>query len=201
MSKLLSYRNTILVCLLLICDVSFPADWKLEKNKDGIKVYTRSTNGSEILEFKAICEVSASRKRVAEVVARITDYPNWFPDCAHAQVLKSISPTKRKIYYEIDLPWPASNRDVVMVLSVDVDNSKKTTTINFDHATGGKDKKDGVVRMPSAKGFWKIVTVGKKSKVTYQFLADPGGSLPTWIINMFIVDGPYDTFVALKKKV
>jgi len=187
--------------LMLMSFHAIAADWKLEKNKDGIKVYTRSTEGSEILEFRAISEVNASRKRVAEVVARITDYPNWFPDCANAQVLKSISPTQRKIYYEIDLPWPASNRDVIMVLSVDVDNAKKTTIINFDHATGGKAKKDGVVRMPSAKGFWKIVTEGTKSKVTYQFLADPGGSLPTWIINMFIVDGPYDTFVALKKKV
>ena len=178
----------------------FGADWKLEKNKDGIKVYTRSTEGSDILEFKALCEVDATRKRVAEVVARITDYPNWFPDCENAQVLKSISSTKRKIYYEIDLPWPASNRDVIMILRVDVDNANKTTTIFFDHTSTGKAEKDGVVRMPNAKGFWKLKTVDDKTKVQYQFLADPGGSLPTWIINMFIVDGPYDTFVALKEK-
>ena len=194
------YRLTALAFLLIISSSSFANDWQLEKNKEGIKVYTREKAGSEILEFKAICEVAAPRLRVAEVVARITDYPNWFPDCANAQVLKSISSTKRKIYYEVDLPWPTSNRDVVMMLRVEVDKSAHSTTIFFDHATGGKAEKEGVVRMPYADGFWKLTTIGKKTKVHYQFIADPGGSLPAWVINMFIVDGPYDTLIALKER-
>jgi hypothetical protein len=190
----------MLSCFFLFPSILFAEDWKLERNIDGIKVYTRATEGSEILEFKTTCEVDASRLRVAEVVARITDYPNWFPECENAQVLKSISSTKRKIYYEIDLPWPASNRDIVMFLRVEVNNAKKTTYLYFDHTTGGKAEKDGVIRMPNAKGYWKLETAGSKTKVHYQFLADPGGSLPTWIINLFIVDGPYDTMVALREK-
>jgi hypothetical protein len=174
--------------------------WELEKNKNGIKIYTRSTDQSRIKEFKAITTVNAKRIRVAEIIARITDYVNWYPDCSDAKILEEISSTERKVYYRIDLPWPTADRDIIMNLKVKVNNEKKETLLLFTQSSGGKKKVDGVVRMTFAKGYWKLVTEGSQTKVHYQFIADPGGSLPDWIINMFLVDGPYDTLVALKKK-
>lgn len=195
-------RIRVILILNIFLTITFSAhsiSWKLEKNKDGVKVYTRSSEGTEVLEFKALATVKAPRLRVAEVIARITDYPNWFPDCAEARVLESISSTQRKVYYRLDLPWPTSDRDAAMLLRVDVDEDKHQTTIFFSK-TSGADVVDGVVRMPAADGFWKLTSNGSYTDLHYQFLADPGGSLPAWVINMFIVDGPYDAIMALKKK-
>jgi len=36
-------------------------------------------------------------------------------------------------------------------------------------------------------------------KVVMQGYTDPGGNIPTWIVNMFIADGPYESMLALKK--
>lgn len=194
-------KSICLSLLLLGTFAGYSGDWKLEKNKDGIKVYTRSTAGTDILEFKALSTINASRLNVARVIARVTDYPSWFPNCSDAKLVEDISSTQRKYYYRLDLPWPASDRDAVMLLSVDVDDKKSTTTLNFTRSKG-KPNVSGVVRMPEADGYWKLKSVGSnKTELHYQFLADPGGSLPTWIINMFIVDGPYDAIIALKEKV
>ena len=192
--------GTILFLFLVfgLPDSSF--SWELEKNKNGIKVYTRKTDQSSIKEFKAITTVDAKRLRVAEIVARVSDYINWFPKCSDSKTLKEISSTERKVYYRVDLPWPTADRDIIMNLKVKVNKEKKETLLLFTQSSGGMNKVDGVVRMPYAKGYWKLTTVGDQTKVHYQFIGDPGGSLPDWIINMFIVDSPYDALVALKAK-
>ena len=195
------HKLLVFIFATLITINSLAGDWELEKNKDGIKVYTRSNSGSEVLEFKAIATINASRLSIARVIARVSDYPSWFPNCSEARLVEDISSTKRKYYYRLDLPWPASDRDAVMLLEVEVDDNKGITVLNFTKSRG-KPNVSGVVRMPAADGYWKLTSLGKnKTELHYQFLADPGGSLPTWIINMFIVDGPYDAIIALKEKV
>jgi hypothetical protein len=191
----------LFIGLLITCSIySNAGDWKLEKNSEGIKVYTRSNEGSEVLEFKATATINASRMSLAKIIANVAGYPNWFPNCSSAQLVEVISSTQRKYYYKLDLPWPASDRDAVMLLSVDVNNGAGITILNFTKSTG-KPEVSGVIRMPAADGFWKLKTISEsKTELEYQFLADPGGSLPTWIINMFIVDGPFDTLIALKAK-
>jgi hypothetical protein len=34
--------------------------------------------------------------------------------------------------------------------------------------------------------------------VTYQLLVDPAGYVPAWIINLAVVDGPYETALHLR---
>ena len=60
--------------------------------------------------------------------------------------------------------------------------------------------KSGIVRIEEAKGIWKFTQKENgETKVLYQFLGDPGGNIPSWIINIFIVDGPYKTLMNLKQ--
>ena len=196
-------KLVLFISFILIGASSIAADeWELEKSGNGIKVYTRTAEDSDIKEFKAITNVLADRKSIAQVVTRVTDYPNWYPDCGESRVLDIISPTERKCYYRVDLPWPTSDRDCIMLMRVKVDNTKKTTTVYFSDTDPTRELNDDCVRMTQADGFWRIKELGdNKCQVTYQFESDPGGSLPAWLINMFIVDGPYDTLVALKEKV
>lgn len=176
-------------------------EWELEKNANGIKVYTRKNEGDRIKQFKAVSTIFASRMKIAEVVTRITDYPNWYPHCGEAKVRKIVSSTERLVYYRVDLPWPADDRDCLMTMRVKVNKAKKETIIHFNNSEG-EEKLSDAIRMTDADGFWKLTSLeDEKTKVTYQFSSDPGGNLPAWIINMFIVDGPYETFIELKKKV
>jgi hypothetical protein len=193
-------RFVAIILFIGISILSFAQEkWKLEKNENGVKVYTRITDKSDIKEFKAITTIFADRIDIARCVARVTDYPNWFPDCGESKVIDNISSTKRKTYYRVDLPWPTTDRYCYMIMRVETDKAKKQTTIHFND-TDGKAV-NGCVRMKSADGFWRLTTTGEnKTEVVYQFVSDPAGSLPTWIINMFIVDNPYDAMLALKEK-
>ena len=60
------------------------------------------------------------------------------------------------------------------------------------------EKKD-VVRIRNAEGKWIFEDLKNGHiRVTYQFYGDPEGNIPSWIINLFIVDGPYDTLINLR---
>ena len=52
--------------------------WELEKNEDGIKIYTRTVDGENIREFKALTTIAASRKIIAKIIKPITI--RLFPD-------------------------------------------------------------------------------------------------------------------------
>lgn len=194
-------RLTLLIIVTCFFIPAFAGNWKLEKDKKGIKVYTRESDDSDFKEFKALATIKADRMKIAKVLTRVSDFMNWYPDVSESRVLKIISPTKRIIYYKVDVPWPADDRDVVLNFNVKTDNKKKETLIYMDENLNTKSEVLGVVRMKKAEGFWKLTSVGNHTKVHYQFLGDPGGGLPSWLVNMFIVDGPYDTIIALKEKV
>lgn len=173
--------------------------WVLEKNASGIKVYTRTVDGEDIREFKALMTVNAHRKTVAEIVVNISDYPNWYPDISEARILKKVSANEFYVYNVIDLPWPATDRDGVSKMTILIGDN--ATTIQIKAISGVKDVSDDYIRITNSYGFWKLTTDGDKTNVHFQYFASPAGSLPDWMINMFIVDNPFNTFKLLKEKV
>ena len=173
--------------------------WELEKNEDGIKIYTRTVDGENIREFKALTTIAASRKIIAKIIVNINDYVNWYPDISEATIMKKIGDGQYYVYNVLDLPWPASDRDGVSKMTIT--KSEGTTLINMKSINGLIDESDDYVRITKSYGFWKLKTVGRETSVHFQYFASPGGSLPDWIINMFIVDNPFETLTLLKKKV
>lgn len=190
----------ILLIILFISVGSFAADWELKKNEDGIIVYTREIANSDFLEYKGIATVNASRRKVAEVILRISDYINWFPDCLDSKRLSYPDKNEVLVYYKIDSPWPVKDRDAVVHLYINDEPDKNKTTIDFKAEPNSLEKYPGVVRVPKSSGYWKLESINNQTKVTYQNHADPGGSVPAWVVNMFVVDAPFKTLLAIKNK-
>jgi hypothetical protein len=195
-------RFFVFYLLLFLSSTGYASDWELEKDKNGIKVYTRKTEGNDIKEFKAFATINAPRLKIAHVLTRASDYMNWMPDVSESRVLKEVSKSKRVVYYIIDLPWPTDDRDVVLDLWVESNKEEKSTTIHMRQNLTTKKEVDGIVRMKKTTGFWKLTSLSEnKTKVHYQFIGDPGGSVPAWLVNLLIVDGPFDSIEALREKV
>ncbi len=63
-----------------------------------------------------------------------------------------------------------------------------------------KPEEKGYVRVAQVEGFWKLVPKGaNETEVTYQVHTKPGGSVPSWLANKFVVDAPFNTLKALKE--
>lgn len=172
-------------------------EWDLRKETNGILVYTRNYPDSPVKEFLAVTTCNSSLDRVVELINDIEGYPEWLRSC---KLVKSIrnQPGKSTInYVEITFPWPLSNRDGIWE-STTVTHNESLFYAKIRSRPDLVPEKKGIVRMHYANGFWKVEKLKNgKTKITQQFFADPEGNIPGWVVNLFLVDGPYDTFMNL----
>lgn len=174
-------------------------DWKLVKTKNNIKIYTRNAEGSKIKEFKSVTVITADMEFLEKIIDNVSNYPAWQANIATAKILKQVNNTTRYIYYTTSVPWPVTNRDVVLlsVKFVDVDG---TITYNLTGEPDYIKGKADFIRIKYLKSMCRIKSLGnKKIEITFESFGDPGGYIPDSLINIFMIDSPYNTLVNLKK--
>ncbi|MGB0863508.1 MAG: START domain-containing protein [Saprospiraceae bacterium] len=183
--------------ILLFSSFSETSNWSKRHDKNGLKVYTR-TDTDGLKEFKAIITVDYS---VDAIVALMNDYENhenWMSHINECKFLKGNPKTTKYLYYEMYMPWPLSNRDVVSKSTfLTYKNGAVKLSIN---AVSGVHPKTKHVRINEGKGYWYFEPVSsQKTKIIYQYKADPVG-IPSSIVGWFLVDGPVDTISEMRKE-
>jgi ribosome-associated toxin RatA of RatAB toxin-antitoxin module len=178
-----------------------PSELMQKDYEDGIKVYTRKTDEFPIKEFKATTTLSTDFNTVLKILANIEDYPNWMADCTYSKTIKTVNENERYDYVKTHVPWPLTDRDMIWHFNCKTDLEKEEyVAISTSKPDYIKEMK-GLERLKKGRGRWELKGIDNKVKITYQFAADPGVAVPNWIINMFLVDGPFETLTNLKKLV
>jgi hypothetical protein len=193
------YRIFLATLLLLKVTGTFAqADWNLKNEKNGIKVYSGAVSDSKYKAIKVECEMNANASQLVAVLLDIKTCPEWVDHTKSCTLLKQVSPSELYYYSEINIPWPAQNRDFVAHLIVHQDPVTKVVTVDGPAVTGFVPVKDGIVRVHSSKGLW-IITPLKKNyvKVVYTLHVDPGGDIPAWLVNLLATQGPMKSFEGL----
>jgi len=195
------YQIIALLFLLItqLSPASAQTDWKLVTNKEGIKVYTSIVPDSKIKAIKVECDLDATPSQLAALIMDVKTATDWVYHTKSAVVVKQVSPSELYYYSEINLPWPAANRDFVAHLTVSQNPDTKVVTIQGPAVPGLVPAKAGVVRIDHSDGKWVITPTGPDEvKVVYTIHVDPGGDLPSWLVNMFASEGPLHIFRNLK---
>ena len=174
-------------------------DWVLKENNDGVKIFTRTVENSKIKAIKVECELDATLSQVVAVLMDVKNSEEWLYHTAGNYIVKQVSPSDLYYYSLVEMPWPVSDRDFIAHLSVSQDAVTKVVTIHAPCVANMVPVKLGVVRIANSNGKWVLTPSGKNHvKVLYTLHADPGGSLPAWLINLFVTQGPSQSFKKLK---
>src|SRR5213592_3200603 len=105
--------------LLLIISRSFAQyNWKLNKDKDGIKVYLAENPRSKFKMIKVECILPGTFDKLTGVLTDIEHLKDWVYNTKMSYVIKKISPYDLYYYTETSIPWPMSNRDAVVHLKI-----------------------------------------------------------------------------------
>ena len=183
--------------ILLIPFTSLAQAWELKKEADSIQVYTRSVSNSPIKEFKAVAQINASSEKILAVLKDVPSYPQWIEDVNYTKILNSAE-DQLSFYYQMDLPWPMKDRD--LALHMQISTSPGEISVNLSSAAKEVPLDQDYIRMYTVEGEWIITRVDDNtSDVVHRFLADPEGSLPAWVVNLFIVDGPFKSMKNLRQ--
>ena len=176
--------------------------WELKKEKNNIKVFVRDSSNTGIKQIRSIATVKASVEELVAIVYDIDSYPLWIANLETANILEKVSEEEIYYYYQAAVPWPFKNRDDVMRFVMKKNTDNEGVTILF---TGHPDyipEKDKIVRMRLNKGHWKFTPVSNgETEIDYVFFTDEGKGYPNWLVNIFIVDGPFEIISNLKEQV
>jgi hypothetical protein len=185
--------------VLKLLPVSGQSEWALRAEKDGIKIYTSLVPDSKIKALKVISDFNAAPSQMVALLMDINTSPQWVYHLKSSWIIKQVSPGELYYYAEVNLPWPAANRDFVAHLTVTQNPDTKVVTIDGPAVPGFVPIKKGVVRIDNSVGKWIITPLeGGRTQVEYTIHLDPGGSVPSWLVNMFATEAPMHIFKGMR---
>ncbi len=200
-------RITIVILLLFAfntAEVLGQADeaMKLKKDKDNIKVYLGQVQESDMIHMKIITTVNAPVSNIAALLQDINSYPEWMTNVETTTVLKELSEHESYYYIAMSAPWPVSNRDNIVHIQMSENPASKVVTFNVNGVPDFIPEKEGFVRVKKSYGTWRITPLENgETEVASIYSSDPSGSMPLWVVRLFIVEGSYEMFVNMKELV
>ena len=196
-----SLHKVALACGLsvLLAGVAHAEDWKVAKDEDGIKVSLSEVPGSQYKAYQGVTTINAPVAKISALQEDVAGACAWIHECKTQKLLKHEG-DKSWTYTQFNTPWPVTPRDsVLLVTSNTAPDGTLTRTLEGQPKYLPDEK--GFVRVAQVKGFWKLVPKSaNQTEVTYQVHTEPGGSVPSWLANKFVVDAPFNTLKALKER-
>jgi hypothetical protein len=188
---------------MILCFDSLAQDgWKLKTDKDEVQVYIKAEENSSYKSVKTVTTMRTTLSAVSAILLDVLKTPDWVYGTKQCSLLKKESPTSLYYYAEMGMPWPVSNRDFVIRISLSQNPQTKVVTVIATNLPTYIPEKDGIVRIQRSSGRWTISPVGNGMvRVEYILQIDPGGSLPASIVNMFSYNGPFQSFKNLRVQV
>ena len=193
-------HSIALVALLGSVHVSAQAEsWVVAKDEEGIKVSLSEVAGSKYKAYRGETVIKASVAKLRAMQEDVAGACTWIHECKTQKLLKHQG-DQTWTYTQFNTPWPVTPRDSVLHITT-VDGSDGSVTRNLAGAANYVPEEKGFVRVAQVEGFWKMVPQGaNQTQVIYQVHTEPGGSVPSWLANKFVVDAPFNTLKALRTK-
>ena len=194
----------IIFAILLLCtfvhlgSAQNDDGWVYKGEKDGVKVYLKSTGA--IYDVKLTTSVQSSLSAICHLLADVESYPRWGYKISHSALLERTDEFNSIYYSRLDFPWPLSDRDVVLKNEMH-QNHKGVITFHSKAFNGKEAETKDVIRLNDTETRW-FIHPPKNGwvYVEYYIHSDPGGNVPDWLVNSAIDMGPRETINALRKE-
>ncbi|MBV4452125.1 MULTISPECIES: START domain-containing protein [Pseudomonas] len=172
-------------------------DWQVAKDEDGIKVSLSEVAGSKYKAYRGVALIKAPVARIIALQEDVAGACAWIHECK-SQKLVDRKGDEAWTYTQFKAPFPVTDRDSYIHVTT-TRNADGSVTRTLQGVPTYKPEEKGYVRVAQVEGFWKLVPKGAdQTEVTYQVHTEPGGSVPSWLANKFVVEAPFNTLKALK---
>jgi hypothetical protein len=157
-------------------------DWILAKDKNETQIYTRTPADSQIKELKVVSILSCNVNEIESFIDNINYYPKWQANIASVKLLKII------------------DTNTIILMSKKSKNTDNSIVYKLSCVPNFIIENPDFIRVKKFRSLCKIEPLQpNKVAITFECFGDPEGYIPDNIINLFIVESPYSTFINLKK--
>jgi ribosome-associated toxin RatA of RatAB toxin-antitoxin module len=173
---------------------------KLSLNKNGIKVWTYQVTNNPMMQYRAETIFNTTLENAAGLVLDTERGKKWIPYVSELKVIEhSNQSDKFIIYMRLDLPFPLSDRDLVVEGKLSKIGNDKIIFKNKSITDARVPVKSNAVRINHYEGDWIFQRLNAQQvKVTTSGFADPSGSIPISFVNSFVQQQPYQMLQKMK---
>jgi hypothetical protein len=196
--------NLLLAFFLLVASFgnAFSQGWTFIKEKEGVYLYTHKEAGENLKSFKGVMEVRSTMSAVTNLISNPNNHDWWDENLTEIKVLQIENPKHFQYYLVYDVPWPLSDRDLVVDARVTVDPGSGKYVIFSTPLEGVVPEKPGMVRIKKYWQRWTVQPLGNGIiRITLEGFVDPAGNIPSWLYNMIITESPLKVMREVRKRV
>ncbi len=177
-------------------------DWKLKKNRKGIKAYTRPVEISPIDSFKGQIEMDTDIQTLIAIFRDIPGYASIIMLCSSLEVVKQVDEISQYLYGVNKVMWPVKPRDNSTYTQWHYDPETESVTLRLLTKPDNVPLNKRYIRVQIMSGYFKFApNPNGKVDVSFEAIVEVGGWVPSWIVNFYQKEIPYYTLRKLKEKI
>ena len=199
LEKMRTFHFTLIILFLPLIGFC-QSDWELQRDKKGIKVWTKDYPDSNFKQFKATCHIDASMENVVALFQDINNLNKWYDRVETTALNRKISDQEAIYTIDFDLPWPVTNRVTAVKSTIKLNPTNGQVKVITEYEANIITPSKGDLLVTNVSSDW-ILTPNPNGGIDALHLGymDPAGSLPAWIANKGVKDGPINTITGMKK--
>ncbi len=191
-----------LALFVLLADLALASEWQSVLNtSDGIQIFERESSAAGgLIEFRGNGVVEAPLPLVATAIFDTNRRREWIKGLAESRIIRQEGDDDYIEYDHIDMPILFEDRDFVSRIQIRFDRSGKELVFHYQPSDDPSAPHTGYIRgeMLSMTFHLRSLDHDRSTAVDAEFLCDPKGWIPKWLVNFFLKDWPKVTFRNLR---
>ena len=172
------------------------------KESEGIKIYTCVEAGKSLKSYKGVTDINAPAEKIFALMEDVNNTEWWDKKLTQIKVLLYEKDKSARYYMIYDLPWPVTDRDLCVDVTITTDPVTNVRKINAVAITGVIPECNNIIRINDYRQTWTIIPNGKDmTHIILEGFVDPAGTIPGWISNMLIIESPIKAISGLKEAI
>ena len=190
-----------LIMILCISVVQLKSqEWTLKRNENGIKVFTAPNESSGFKKIKVEASFPGSIEKLKAILLDVAHNKDWVYHTRESRLVERVNDNELLYYAETSLPWPLSNRDIVIRMRFQPDSSGKNMLVTQVGEPNATAENKGIVRISELSASWQVKEdPANHVNIIYYLTINPSGSISSGVSNMFVTKGPFNTFSNLSE--
>ncbi len=166
-------------------------------------VYFRDVPAENTREVRGFTEIAAPPETIFRTVTDFAHYPQFMPYTKDEKILDRVN-DHVVITYSLVTPPLIAPRDSIAQITMTPGTAENGYVYRSEWSARPTmiPEKKGIVRIKVSEGFWNLEPIdgGKRTRVTYNVLTNPGGQVPRLFLDMSTNQGLSDLFNAIRKQ-
>lgn len=176
-------------------------NWKQVKESDNIKAYVQKLHSSQLKKVKVETILDATLSELVSIIKDVDNHNNWVYYIERSEIIEKTDDFHWKYYGYSNPPWPVSNRDFITEVTLEQNEQDSSIIITSEAIPDYLPTTKGCVRIPYLSSVWYLVPLRNDSIfISLEIVADIGGLIPIWLVNMAITQGPLITIKGMLKE-